>query len=47
MGENWRRWDEKSAGATAPSWGRGNFQQKIICDRISPSPQIENPLEMA
>lgn len=29
------RRDSKSADATASSWGRGNFQQKIICDRIS------------
>lgn len=28
----WR--DEKGAGASAPSRGRGNFQQKIIRDRI-------------
>ena len=31
--------DEKGAGTTVPSRGRGNFQQKIIRDRISPHPQ--------
>ena len=31
--------DEKGAGTTVPSRGRGNFQQKIIRDRIPPFPQ--------
>ena len=32
-----RNADSKDAGTTVPSRGRGNFQQKIICDRIPPS----------
>jgi len=34
--------DEKGGGATAPSRGRRIFQQKNICDRISPSPPSTN-----
>ena len=33
-------WGEKGAGATAPSRGRGNLEQKIIRDRIPHSPPI-------
>ena len=27
------RGESKAVGATAPRWGRENFQQKITCDR--------------